>query len=66
LAWVEGFPEAKMWENQDGKKICGLTLRVIKLELLGGKKDGSQDATTQKEPKVEDEGFTPYSDEPPF
>jgi single-strand DNA-binding protein len=66
LAWVEGFPEAKMWENQDGKKTCGLTLRVIKMELLGGKKEGSQDATTQKEPKVEDEGFTPYSDEPPF
>lgn len=63
LVYLEGYPEAKMWENQDGKKTCGLTIRVVKLELLGGKKESTQENTIQQQPKVEDEGFTTYSDE---
>jgi len=67
LVYLEGFPEAKMWESQDGKKICGLSLRVIKLELLGGKREDAQsNSTPQQQPTVVDEGFTAYSDEPPF
>lgn len=66
LVYLEGFPEAKMWENQDGKKACGITMRVVKLELLGGKREEHNDNAPQQQPKVDDEGFTPYSEEPPF
>jgi single-strand DNA-binding protein len=71
LVWIEGIPEAKMWENKEGKKACGLGIRIYKLELLGGKRDDNNQsqAPTQRAPEPANEGYTPYvdnGDEPPF
>jgi len=63
LVWVEGFPEAKMWENQDGKKTCGITMRVIKLELLGGKREDNQDRSNPQQSTEKSEGFSPINND---
>jgi single-strand DNA-binding protein len=65
LVWIEGIPEAKMWENKEKKKACGLGVRIIKLELLGNKREEGQGSAHQTQ--SESNGYTPYvSDEPPF
>lgn len=51
LVFVNGIPEAKMWENKDGKKACGLGIRVYKLELLGGKRDDNNQSPSQQTPQ---------------
>src|ERR1044072_1947543 len=72
LLWVEGFPEAKQYKNKTTGEITSyLSMRVSRVELLGGKREDNQNASTlvQQTPHTQqsDEGFTPYvSDEPPF
>ena len=75
LVFVNGIPEAKMWENKDGKKACGLGIRVYKLELLGGKREGNQGENaqgqqTQQTQQSQQSGgeYTPYGsdDDIPF
>ena len=68
--YIEGFPEAKMWDGNDGKKNCGLNLRVGHLTLVGGKREDNtqnQQPTQQAPQPSANAGFVPYnSDEPPF
>jgi single-strand DNA-binding protein len=65
LVFINGVPEAKMWENREGKKACGLGIRVYKLELLGGKREDQQQNNNQ--PQTSNSGYTAYDgDEPPF
>lgn len=72
LLWVEGFPEAKQYKNkQTGEATPYLSMRVSRVELLGGKREDNQSANTpaQQTPQSQQAGgeFTPYdSDEPPF
>jgi single-strand DNA-binding protein len=41
LIWAEGIPEAKNWKDKQGESQAFLNMRVIKVELLGGKREGS-------------------------
>jgi len=72
LLWVEGFPEAKQYKNkQTGETTPYLSMRVSRVELLGGKREDNQPVGTQaqqtQQPQQPGGGFTPYdSDEPPF
>lgn len=67
LVWIEGIPEAKMWENQDGKKTCGLTMRVMKVELLGGKReDNNQQQGTNNQNNQNGYSSVYVGEDPPF
>ena len=43
--YVEGTPDIKTYQKQDGTTGCNLTLNVIAIELLGSKQEGQQAAT---------------------
>jgi single-strand DNA-binding protein len=48
LLFVEGIPEAKQWKNkQTGETNAYLSVRVIKVELLGGKREDNSDQNNQ-------------------
>lgn len=62
LVWVEGVPEAKQWKNKDGETKPYLSMRVVRVDLLGGgRKDDSQGqpATTQQTSQASQEGYKP-------
>lgn len=63
--WIEGFPEAKMWDGKDGKKACGLSLRVFSLQLCGGgQRDNNQQPSQQAPsttPAQDQGGFVPMN-----
>jgi single-strand DNA-binding protein len=46
LIWAEGVPEAKNWKDKQGESKAFLNMRVMRVELLGGKRDDSPVATT--------------------
>lgn len=66
--WVEGFPEAKMWDGKDGKKACGLSIRVFSLQLLGGgsrtenntQQPSQQAPATASAPLTDQGGYVPH------
>src|ERR1700749_1143470 len=39
LIWAEGVPEAKNWKDKNGESKAFLNMRVMKVELLGGKRE---------------------------
>lgn len=43
--FVEGTPEVKMYQKNDGSQGADLTVRVFSVQLLGGKKDGASNST---------------------
>lgn len=42
--FVEGTPEVKMYQKNDGSQGADLTVRVFSVQLLGGKKEGAGNA----------------------
>jgi single-strand DNA-binding protein len=40
--YVEGQPEVRTYQTQDGKQGATLTLRVLSVQLLGSKNEGQQ------------------------
>lgn len=58
--YIEGFPEAKMWDGKDSKKNCGLSLRVNNLQLLGS---ANKDQTGQQQPSQQAPAPAPASDQ---
>ncbi len=40
--YVEGQPEVRTYQTQDGKQGATLTLRVLSVQLLGSKSEGQQ------------------------
>jgi len=39
LIWAEGVPEAKNWKDKQGESKAFLNMRVMRVELLGGKRE---------------------------
>lgn len=66
LIWAEGIPEAKNWTDKQGNSKAYLNMRVMRIELLSGKREdnhGHNDTSTSSE------GFKPVSaidDDLPF
>lgn len=42
--FIEGIPEVKMFQRNDGSQGAELTVKVFSVQLLGGKKDGAGSA----------------------
>ena len=40
--YVQGTPNARPWVNKEKEAMAELTLRVIKIELIGGKKENQK------------------------
>lgn len=73
LVWVEGIPTTRMWDAKDGKKACGLGVRIFQLQLLGGKREDNQGqpVAPQQTSQVDQGGYKPVdtpenSDDLPF
>lgn len=60
LIYAEGTPEAKMWDGKDGKKMCGLGMRIFKVELLGGKREDQGQTPSQN-----NTGYVPVNSNDP-
>lgn len=46
LIWAEGVPEAKNWKDKQGESKAFLNMRVMRVELLGGKRDDQPTSTS--------------------
>jgi single-strand DNA-binding protein len=46
LIWAEGVPEAKNWKDKQGESKAFLNMRVMRIELLGGKRDDQSGNST--------------------
>ena len=44
--FIEGIPEVKMFQRNDGSQGAELTVKVFSVQLLGGKKEGSGNAAS--------------------
>lgn len=42
LLWIEGIPEAKQWKDKNGDTKPYLNMRVVRVDLLGGRRDDNQ------------------------
>lgn len=61
MCWIEGIPEAKMWTGKDGEKACGLTMRVLGLQLVGGQKSDNQNESTRHSDNSNSGGYQPMT-----
>lgn len=61
LVFVEGQPDVKMWENNQGNSRADLTLRVQLVQLLSSKKDSQQTNQPSHQPAPQDK---PVDDAP--
>lgn len=60
--YAEGIPAAKMWAKNDGQKECGLTIRILNLQLLGGAKtEQSAEGPAQQAPA--NDGYKPLQNQ---
>lgn len=59
LIWAEGVPEAKNWKDKQGESKAFLNMRVMRVELLGGKREdqpgSSTSAHTPFSPSLDDD-----------
>lgn len=68
--YVEGTPEAKTYTQRNGQAASSLNLRVTSIQLLGGKKETTQQPQSDLTPSQQEflnqpNGFEP-SEEAPF
>jgi len=49
--YVEGMPSARAYTTKAGETVAALDLRVLTLELLGGKERGPEPQRTEKQPQ---------------
>lgn len=49
--YVEGSPEVRTYTTQDGKQGASLTLRVLGVQLLGGKNEGGNSGGNYQAPQ---------------
>jgi single-strand DNA-binding protein len=62
--YIDGFPGSKYWESKDGKKVSQLTIRVLNLQLLGGRPEGNggqaAPAPSQQQAPAKQDGYVPF------
>jgi single-strand DNA-binding protein len=51
--YVEGQPDIRVYQRNDGSTGASITIRVREVQLLGGRKDGGQPGTYNQGPSVQ-------------
>lgn len=59
LLWVEGIPEAKQWKDKNGDTKPYLNMRVVRVDLLGGRRDDNQTSGYTPAQSNSNEGYKP-------
>lgn len=59
LLWVEGIPEAKQWKDKNGDTKPYLNMRVVRVDLLGGRRDDNQASGYTPAQSNSNEGYKP-------
>lgn len=62
LLWVEGIPEAKQWKDkQTGELKPFLSMRVNRVELLGGKREDNPNQPGNQSQSNSTDGYKPVT-----
>ncbi|HMZ46411.1 MAG TPA: single-stranded DNA-binding protein [Chitinophagaceae bacterium] len=60
--YVEGNPDVRTYQTQDGKNGASLTLRIQNIQLLGTRSSDNTSAVQNNTPPQQNTNFTPTSD----
>lgn len=60
--YVEGNPDVRTYQTQDGKNGASLTLRIQNIQLLGTRSSDNTSAVQNNTPQQQNTNFTPTSD----
>ena len=61
--YVEGIPEVRTYQTQDGSTKATQSLRISSVQLLGGGKKEGPTASQQQAPAAQNTGFEPVQTE---
>lgn len=64
MVYLEGTPSVSVYRNRDGQPTADFSLRVTKLELLGGRSDREEQPTAAQQPVQATTAQTPVSPQP--
>ncbi len=64
--YVEGVPDVKLFDRNDGTKGVGQILTVTDIVLLGGKRDGNNTAENQQQNTMANNSITQDPGDLPF
>lgn len=59
--YIEGTPDIRTYQTQDGKQGASLTLRVVSIQLLGNKQGGESGATYMPQGQTSSASFSESS-----